>query len=134
MKPVVIDTDVASFLFKNDSRAQSYLRHLHDREWLISFMREAELEQWALLSNWHAKRIEWLRVFLGRFVVVPSSRDLVLKWAEVMVAARRSGRRLETADAWIAATAVLYDAPLITHNVGDYLGVPGLKLITEAAT
>jgi hypothetical protein len=30
MKPVVIDTDVASFLFKNDSRAQSYLGHLRD--------------------------------------------------------------------------------------------------------
>ena len=133
MKPVVIDTGVA-FLLKNDSRAQSYLGHLRDRGWLISFMTEAELEQWALLSNWQAKRIEWLRVFLGRFVVVPSSRDLVLKWAEVMVAARRAGRRLETADAWIAATAVLYDAPLITHNVGDYLAVPGLKLITEAAT
>ncbi|HXP87845.1 MAG TPA: PIN domain-containing protein [Bryobacteraceae bacterium] len=131
MKPVVIDTDVASFLFKNDSRAQSYLPRLRDRQWLISFMTEAELEQWALLSNWHAKRIEWLRVFLGRFVVVPSSRDLVVKWAEVMVAARRTGRRLETADAWIAATAMLYDAPLITHNAGDYLGVPGLMLITE---
>ena len=55
MKPVVVDTDVVSFLFKNDSRAQSYLRHLYDRQWLISFMTEAELEQGALLSNWHAK-------------------------------------------------------------------------------
>jgi len=132
MTPVVLDTDVVSFLFKNDTRAQAYLPHLDDRQWLISFMTEAELEQWALLSNWHAKRIEWLRVFLGRFVIVPSSRGLVLKWAEVMVAARRAGRRLDTADAWIAATAVLYDSPLITHNASDYLGVPGLKLITEA--
>jgi tRNA(fMet)-specific endonuclease VapC len=132
MTPVVLDTDVVSFLFKSDSRAESYLPHLRDRQWLISFMTEAELEQWALLSNWNAKRIEWLRVFLRRFVVVPSSRDLVLKWAGVMVAARKAGRRLETADAWIAATAALYDAPLITHNAGDYLGVPGLKLITEA--
>ena len=131
MTPVVLDTDVVSFLFKNDSRADSYLPHLHDRHWLISFMTEAELEQWALLSNWQAKRIEWLRTFLGRFVIVPSSRDLVLKWAEVMVAARRAGRRLETADAWIAATATLYDAPLLTHNASDYLGVPALKLITE---
>jgi tRNA(fMet)-specific endonuclease VapC len=132
MTPVVVDTDVASFLFKNDSRAQAYLEHLRDRQWLISFMTEAELEQWALLSNWQAKRIEWLRVFLERFVIVPSSRDLVLKWAEVMVAARRNGRRLETADAWIAATAALYEASLITHNAGDYLGVTGLELITEA--
>ena len=94
-------------------------------------MMEAELEQGALLSNWQAKRVEWLRIFLGRFAIVPSSHDLILKWAEVMVAARRAGRRLETADAWIAATAVLYDAPLITHNANDYLGAPGLHLITE---
>src|SRR5712692_7366250 len=132
MRPVVLDTDVVSFLFKNDTRAHAYLSHLRDRQWLISFMTEAELEQWALLSNWHAKRIEWLRVFLARFAIVPSSRDPVLKWAEVMVTARRAGRRLETADAWIAATAVLYDAPLITHNANDYLGVPGLKLITAS--
>ena len=79
MTPVVLDTDVVSFLFKNDSRAQSYLPHLRDRQWVISFMTEAELEQWAILSKWHAKRIEWLRAFLGRFVVVPSSRDMVLK-------------------------------------------------------
>jgi predicted nucleic acid-binding protein len=31
------------------------------------------------------------------------SRDLVLKWAEVMVAVRRTGHRIETADAWIGA-------------------------------
>ena len=65
--------------------------------------------------------------------VVPSSRNLVLKWAEVMAAARWAGRRLETADVWIAATAMLYEAPLITHNANDYLGVPGLRLLTEAA-
>jgi tRNA(fMet)-specific endonuclease VapC len=131
MKPVVLDTDVVSFLFKSDSRAQAYLPHLRDRQWLISFMTEAELEQWAILANWHAKRIDWLRIFLARFVIVPSSRDLVLKWAEAMVAARRVGRRLETADAWIASTAILYGAPLITHNGSDYSGVPGLKVISE---
>jgi tRNA(fMet)-specific endonuclease VapC len=131
MTPVVLDTDVVSFLFKNDTRAQNYLPHLRERQWLISFMTEAELEQWALLSNWIPARKEWLRAFLQRFVIVPSSRDLVLKWAEVMVAARRAGRRLETADAWIAATAALYDAPLITNNGSDYLGVRGLELITE---
>src|SRR5271163_3371266 len=102
MTPVVLDTDVISFLFKSDTRAQYYIPYLRDRQWLISFMSEAELEQWALLSNWNVKRTEWLRAFLGRFAVVPSSRDLVLKWAEVMVTARRNGRRLETADAWIA--------------------------------
>lgn len=63
---------------------------------------------------------------------VPSSRDLVVRWAEIMVAARKKGRRLETADAWIAATASIYGAPLLTHNAGDYVGVPELKVISEA--
>ena len=66
MTPVVLDTDVVSFLFKNDTRAQAYFRHLLDRQWLISFMTEAELEQWALLANWQAKRVDWLRIFFAR--------------------------------------------------------------------
>jgi predicted nucleic acid-binding protein len=49
-----------------------------------------------------------------------------------MVTARRNGRRLETADAWIAGPAALYSAPLITHNASDYFGVPEVDLITEA--
>jgi len=45
-----------------------------------------------------------------------------------MVSARNSGRRIETADAWVAATALVYDAPLLSHNKADYLGVSGLRL------
>jgi hypothetical protein len=42
--------------FRRDTRAQAYRPHLGDRQWLISFMTEAELEQWAILSNWHEIR------------------------------------------------------------------------------
>jgi predicted nucleic acid-binding protein len=41
------------------------------------------------------------------------------------------GRRIDCADAWIAATALIAGAPLITHNRNDYLGVPGLTLISR---
>ena len=70
MTPIVLDTDVVSFLFNSDTRAQMYLPQLQDRQWFISFMTEAELEQWALSANWAEKRVEWLRLFLRRFVVV----------------------------------------------------------------
>jgi predicted nucleic acid-binding protein len=119
------------FHFKGDTRAWDYLPLHADRQWHISFMTEAKLEQWALLANWNSKRTEWLRLFLSRFVIVPSSRDLVLEWAQVMVAARQSGRRIETADAWIAATALLYNAPLLTHNKADYAGVSKLDFLPE---
>ena len=131
MTPAVVDTDVVSFLFKSDARAQQYLPFLHDRQLLISFMTEAELEQWVLLAKWGPERIGRFRVFMNRFASVPSSRDLILKWASVMVAARASGRRIEAADAWIAATALLYDAPLATHNPTDYSGVPSLTILSR---
>jgi predicted nucleic acid-binding protein len=127
---VVVDTDVVSFLFKNDSRAQSYLPYMRKRDLLISFMTEAALEQWVLLATWGVDRARRFRTFMTGFASVPSSRDLILQWAGIMVAARANGRRIEAADAWIAATALLYDAALITHNPTDYVGVPNLRLLS----
>jgi predicted nucleic acid-binding protein len=43
-----------------------------------------------------------------------------------MATARANGRRIESADAWIASTALLYDAALVTHNPKDYFGVRDL--------
>ena len=94
-------------------------------------MTVAEVERWALQYRWSSQRLHWLHLYLRRFTVVPSSPDLCRKWAEVMAAAQAAGRRIETADAWIAATALLYGVPLVSHNRSDYLGVPGLTLISH---
>jgi tRNA(fMet)-specific endonuclease VapC len=53
------------------------------------------------------------------FSVLVYDRALCTKWAEVMVTAQARGYRIECADAWIAATALLYDLPLVTHNRAD---------------
>jgi predicted nucleic acid-binding protein len=82
-------------------------------------------------AHWGETRRQRLREYLERFVVLPYDRDLCTKWAEVTVAAQACGRRIDCADAWIAATALLTGAPLITHNCNDYLGVPGLTLISH---
>jgi len=99
---------------------------------LISFMTMAELERWAIQYRWGEHRLHWIHMYLSRFIIVPSSPDLCRKWAEVMVAARAAGRRLECAYAWIAAAAVLYGAPVVTHNQNDYRGVPRLMVISHA--
>jgi predicted nucleic acid-binding protein len=91
-------------------------------------MTVAEVERWAIQYRSSEHRVHWLHSYLRRFTVVPSSSDLCRK-SEVMVATQAAGRRTECAEAWIAATALLYDAPLATHNRGDYLGVPGLTLV-----
>jgi predicted nucleic acid-binding protein len=133
MTRVVVDTDVVSFLFKGHPTGSLYAEHLAGSVLLISFMTVAELERWALQFQWGRARLDRLHAHLGRFTVVPSSPDLCHVWAEITIAAQASGRRIECADAWIAATAVLYKVPLVTHNRSDYLGVPRLRLISHTA-
>ena len=132
MTGVVVDTDVVSFIFKNHPIGALYEADLAGSTLLISFMTLAELDWWAIQSQWSAARREWLRLYLERFVLLPYSRRLCTMWAEVTVAAQSRGFRIECADAWIAATALRHDVPLVTHNRSDYLGVPGLKLISHS--
>jgi predicted nucleic acid-binding protein len=131
MNAVVVDTDVVSYLFKSHPIALQYFPDLKDRTPLISFMTVAELDRWVLEAHWGEVRQRRLREHLERFAVVPYDRHLCMKWAEVTVAAQTSGRRIDCADAWVAATALLVGALLITHNRNDYLGVPGLQLISH---
>jgi predicted nucleic acid-binding protein len=133
MSGVLLDTDVVSFLFKNHPLAARYESELTDRYLLVSFMTIAELDRWAIHANWGEARLQRLHEFLEPFVVAPYNRELCRGWAEVTVAAERRGRRIDCADAWIAATALLYGVPLVTHNRPHYAGVPGLALISHAA-
>ena len=103
---VVVDTDVVSFLFRSDTRSLPYESFIKGYEFLISFMTEAELERWVLGSNWGPKRLREFHEYLRRFTIIPSSHDLSVLSAEVMVSAQRAGRRIEVADAWIAASVL----------------------------
>src|ERR1700674_3640346 len=129
MSSVVVDTDVVSFVFKNHRLGAQYDADLANHTLLLSFMTLAELDRWAIQSRWSEARRNWLRLYLEPFVVLPYNRALCTTWAEVTVAAQASGHRIECADAWIAASALLYDIPLVTHNRTDFQGVPGLVVV-----
>jgi tRNA(fMet)-specific endonuclease VapC len=134
MPAVVVDTDVFSFLFKGDNRGDVYLPHLAGRLLVISFMTLAELDRWALAHRWGPARKARRELYLRRYVVQHSERALCLKWAEVKHVTNRRGAPIDTADAWVAATALLHGAPLVTHNAGDFAGVEGLTIVSERTT
>lgn len=129
---LVVDTDVVSFIFKNDTRAALYIPHLSGHMLTISFQALAELELWTLAANWGARRKQQLDRHLRRYLVEHSSPALSRQWAEATDSARRGGRPLAAADAWHAATALLLDVPLVTHNGAHFAGVAGLTVISES--
>lgn len=133
MASAVVDTDVVSYVFRGDTRAALYRPHLEGLLPVLSFMTIAELSRWAIERNWGAARRAQMRAFLGNFVVYPFDPDLCERWADVTVTARHLGRPIQHADAWIAATALLHNIPLITHNRDDYAGVPGLVVVSARA-
>lgn len=132
MKTLVVDTDVISYLFKGDTRAALYRSHLQDSAIIISFMTIAELEHWALARQWGQPTRMRMEEHLLAYTVIPPDREMCRLWAEIYYGVNSTGRKITVPDAWIAATAMSYQVPLVTHNRKDYAFVNGLNLISEA--
>lgn len=133
MDYVVVDTDVVSFLFKGDTRASLYRRHLEGKIPAVSFMTVAELLRWSYKKNWGERRIRQLEERLRNYVVLPYDVEVSRWWARIQTEREKNGRPISTADAWVASSAMRHGYPLITHNRGDFEGIDGLVLISEAS-
>ncbi len=131
MQRVVVDTDVISFCFKSDTRFGNYATVLAGKQLVMSFMTLAELRLWQDLKNWSTHRRDSFFSELDKlYLVYPVDRDLCFTWADLQASAIRQGRVLETADAWVAATARVLDVPLVTHNKKDFDYLPGLTIVS----
>ena len=97
-----------------------------------SFQTVAELLRWGYERNWGERRLGEQEEYLRQFIVYPYSFDLAKEWAEIHAEAKRSGKPIGSADAWIAATALVLDVPLVSNNRKDFQNVSGLKLISFA--
>lgn len=128
---VVVDTNVVSFCFKGDTRATLYRPHLQGRLQVIAAQTRAELELWTLIRNWGSRQRADLHSYLKDFVLAEADEAICLRWAEVQASARKHGNAISISDSWIAATALAFAAPLITHNSRDFANVLGLTLISE---
>ena len=72
-----------------------------------------------------------LRDEMRRYAVVPFHLDMAERFASLRAHRRSIGREIATADAWIAATALWLECPVVTHNRRDFDDIPGLDVISE---
>lgn len=130
MNYCLLDTNVVSYFLKNDSRAPAYVRLVGDRQPVISYVTLAELWRWPLARGWGAERVRGLERALSHYLVLHSNDLICRRWAEVVSI---KGHPIAYHDAWIAATALAYRLPLLTHNRDDFAHIPGLELASEPA-
>ena len=126
---VIVDTNVVSYIFRDDPIGEPYRIALAEQHRAISFQTYAELMYGALSSNWGQRRInDLVEHIIDNYVVLGCNRQLVVVCARLRAQSRRIGRELSAADAWIAATAVLLNCPLLSHD-RDFGNLPGLEVI-----
>jgi tRNA(fMet)-specific endonuclease VapC len=131
---IVLDTNAFSNLLQKRGNHQEYARHVDGHIPVLSFATVAEVHFGAARAGWGRPRIAALDEAVRRYVVAPYDATMPVLWGTLRAQAQKLGHPLgadsQINDLWIAATAIYYQAPLLTGNRRDFENFPGLALIT----
>ena len=128
---VVLDTSVVSIIYNSDSRSEYYENQIKGRKSVISFQTLEELLFGPIKDDWGENRMTNLKRHIAQYEVIWPDAALVNISAQLRSERMKAGRGLKTADAWIAATAIMMNCPLVTDN-GDFEGIPNLEIIKQS--
>ena len=129
---IVVDSNVASYIFRDSPIAVYYKEQIEGERVVISFQTSEELWYGAYNNNWGERRRSELAEFLEQYEVIFPNSQLVDICARLRAERRSAGREIKVADAWIASTALYLGCPLASHD-GDFDGIPDLQLIRGPA-
>lgn len=137
---VLVDTDVWSrvVLGRRDQSPEvaTWRRLLVGRQPVIAAQTEAELRFLPLANRWEADSTERFTAHLELTPTAPVTPEVIIAWAELRATCRARGHaladRARQDDAWVAATALAHELPLLS---GDpiFRQVPGLRLLAAEA-
>lgn len=135
---VVLDSDVLSLVVltprDRDPRVAGWRRLLLGRRVTISAQTESEIRYGALRRGWSTERLSALDAALAGVPTLPVTADVIRACAALRARCSSSGHALAAkqhmGDAWVAATAVAFDLPLLS---GDeiFAGVPDLRRLDD---
>lgn len=128
---LIVDTNIVSYLLSDAPLTLRYRPVVRGREAAMSFQTVAEVLYGARMghfqptfeTNWREIRAEWR--------TIPYDDELAEIYAAIRADANRTGRGLSSQDAWVAATALWLQVPLVSHDRG-FRNLPELELITRA--
>ena len=94
----------------------------------MSSVVKAELVFGARNSSRAAENLRMIAGFWEPFESLPFDDASAEQYGLVRAELKRQGRLIGSNDMLIAATALAFDATLVTHNTREFVRVPGLKL------
>lgn len=133
--PVLVDTDVFSYIHTQRGPWAAFAPFIERRTVAMSFITVAELWLGARKRDWGEKKSKDLEVAIGVYLQLPPDSRVAMLYADIAKACMgQLGGDKEEHDLWIASTAIAFELPLVTNNLGDYqtiqrAGFPGLVLV-----
>lgn len=114
--PLVVDTDVASWIRAGGQLAEPFKPLLRDRILCLSFATVGELWAGAENAGWGERRRDALAAFIRLHVVLPVDDEVARWWGRIHAAVRD---QVDVNDEWIAASALAQTPSLgvVTGNL-----------------
>jgi tRNA(fMet)-specific endonuclease VapC len=89
----------------------------------------AELALWPKQNHWGPRRAAELQKHMELFTTLFADEHTCRHWADIASDSRSAGHAMTTADAWIAATTIQWDLPLVTVDYRDFEHIRALTLV-----
>jgi predicted nucleic acid-binding protein len=126
---ILLDTNIVIYLTGSTTWKTEYLPLVEGKQLFISVMTFAELLEHGYHKNLSERNMRLLAQTLKLdHTILPCNEDVCDRFG--WIRSQRRNKPISVPDALIAATALVYKLPLITHNAGDFEGIDGLKVIT----
>ena len=126
---LVLDSNTISYYFRGDPQVVSRLQALRPADLGVPAIVEYELRYglMRLPAMAAAPRLAALAQFLLPMQVLPFDCECAGHAARIRAALEAAGAPIGPHDTLIAATALRYQATLVTRNVREFSCVPGLQ-------
>jgi tRNA(fMet)-specific endonuclease VapC len=123
----LLDSDTCSFYLRQkgiiESRFLQYGGNLN-----ISVITAGELLAWAQRATSPRSRLVNVRKLFDMVDIVEIDELVIERWAAIRAWQLDRGRQTPKLDLLIAATALVHNLTLVTHNTKDFANIPGLQI------
>lgn len=130
MQAFLIDTDIFSFYLK---KYPVVMRQVHAYQRSSGKLNISIISYYELLKGLYFRDATGQMAVLNRLIpymnIVPLSPVIIRRAARLSATMKQQGTALANMDVLIAATALEYGYPLVTHNQRHFARIPDLALV-----
>jgi tRNA(fMet)-specific endonuclease VapC len=124
----LLETNTCVYAIKREPQVLSRLQQHGPDDFGISAITVAELWFGAAKSSRPQQTLASVNAFLKPFELLPFETEAAREYAETRLRLEKAGQPIGERDLLIAATARSRRLTVVTHNVGEFSRVSGLKI------